>query len=157
MLSLCATPDSRSAAGVYETKRPQLQHDSLSLAAAALAGVPPRTADDDSTSSSSGSISETGYSSEDDMASNSSLGTDQGILAGMAHAHGLEHAMVPPGSQHRPPMSSVKTTYKLRVGVLEGTTFLNQVRNQAWWRAVTSQLGIAWVAHVESLAAFCGL
>ncbi|KAL4436590.1 hypothetical protein ABPG75_003729 [Micractinium tetrahymenae] len=108
--------------------RPELSRSSLALAA-----LPPTRHGSDSSSSSSSataSISAAGYDSGSDTelggftASLSSavptgfgdgdeLGSDAGSAAG-----GLPH--------QRRPAASIKTTRGLRVGVLEGTTFLNQ-------------------------------
>lgn len=105
-----------------------------SLAAAALAGVPPALHSPSSSSSSSSSASSAlGYSEDDELSSSSGLDSDpehDSVLG-----NGLSSAEVAhPGLALRPPAAAVKTTYKLRVGVLQGTTFLNQVRAALWQR-----------------------
>lgn len=113
----------RSTSAYGSRRMQQLGRDSLPLASAALAGLPlPATC-----SSNTSTSSEVDYSSGcDDSTSTSSLSTEPAIVAGTTVHIGAGGGL-PPGQMHRP-LACVKTTYKLRVGVLEGTTFLNQVR-----------------------------
>lgn len=102
--------------GSLPSRRPELAKDS-SLAVAALPRLPHAdSASSSSTSSSSLSGAPTTESDED-----SELASEHGSRSSIfgSDADGIE----------RRQLSAVKTTHKLRVGVLEGTTFLNEVRS----------------------------
>lgn len=117
----CRRSAATSRAGSQQASKHGLPNsaalDGLPTVAAAL---PPHYATSSSSSTSSSSLEGTdssdseGGRDEERMSRQSSsmfAGTDSDVgLAG------------------RPPLAAVKTTYKLRVGVLEGTTFLNEAR-----------------------------
>ena len=134
-----------SSASTFANRRgaPELGRSSLALAALP---VTRHCSDTSSSSSASASVSAGGYDSSDESelggftASFSSAvptgfgdGDELCSEAGSG-AGGLPH--------QRRALASIKTTRKLRVGVLEGTTFLNQVGAgwDAWVLAVTSRL-----------------
>ncbi|PSC68038.1 Replication factor C subunit 5 [Micractinium conductrix] len=130
-----------AAASVQSSRRgpPQLGRGSLALATALL--PPPRTVGAASSSSSSSSGSPAGSDSEPDVVSDASsdTGASTGVLTrsaltaganGAADGDGASEsgsaATTSTGLHGQRRLAAVKTTYKLRVGVLEGTTFLNQ-------------------------------
>ena len=106
--------------GSLHSRRPELAKDS-SLAVAALPRLPrDGSSSSSSTSSSSLSGAPTTESEEEDSELASEHGSRSSIFG--SEADGVE------GNGRRRQLSAVKTTHKLRVGVLEGTTFLNEVR-----------------------------
>lgn len=107
---------------------PELDRSSLALAALPLAR---HCSDTSSSSPSSASISGGGY----DSGSESEFGgftasLSSAVLTGMGEGDELcsDAGSGVGGLPHqRRALASIKTTHRLRVGVLEGTTFLNQV------------------------------
>lgn len=107
--------------GSLHSRRPELAKDS-SLAVAALPRLPRVEGSSSSSSTSSSSLSGAATTESDEA--DSELASDQGSRSSIFGSD----ADAISGDGRRRQLSTVKTTHKLRVGVLEGTTFLNEVR-----------------------------